>query len=138
MVKWLLDHGANPNTECDSCETPLGFAVVDGPLSVIKLLFENGSDATRGEVLHRLIDRKLPDRIAVANLLVDQGAPVNNIMFQGREERYHQMTFMSIGTPLHRAAGEGFLDFAEVLVQRGADPPQGDPESGEGRTSSDC
>jgi ankyrin repeat protein len=54
-VKWLLDHGANPNarwTHWDADVTPLHLAAAEGHAEVVALLLAGGADATIRDSKH--------------------------------------------------------------------------------------
>lgn len=122
MVHWFLNHGADPNAACEFDQTPLSSAVSRGSFSVIELLFNNGGDASRGELLQSVMRRTTPDQIDVITFLLERGAVVNKIMYQDYAGMYYEMAFAKLGTPLHTAAELGLTDVVALLVERDADP----------------
>ncbi|KAB8356452.1 hypothetical protein FH972_024035 [Carpinus fangiana] len=76
-----LDHGADPDAACDAGVTPLSSAVECGQLSVIRKLLDRVEDASHGYLLHRVVHRTASHRMDVVKLLLDRGAPVNQVMY---------------------------------------------------------
>ena len=97
-------------------------------MATIKLLFAHGGSIEHGQLLHYAVRRNINDRPKVAQLLIDKGAPINDVMYQNHPESYRQMQDFGIGTPLHEAAEEGKLDMVELLIAHGADPMIRDPK----------
>jgi len=101
MTSWFLEHGANPNTQCEVDCTPLSYAVGNAPLSVIELLLNRGGDVRKGQLLQYAVfrDEELEDAIS---LLVERGAPLNATMYQNGPTLMRFFP-MSLGTALHVA-----------------------------------
>ncbi len=102
-------------------EAPLHGAALNGRLSVMKFLLDNGAQID----LRRSSGRWTALAIAcdaghkaVAELLLDRGANPNARLHGG-------------GTVLHSVAAKGYLSILELLLRRGADP---DLKDEEGRT----
>lgn len=130
LMRWFLDHDADPNASCilRDC-TPLSFAVRYAPFSAILALFNRGGTIQRGQLLHYAAQRELSDRLEVLTFLLEKGCSqsINKIMYQDRQEDYLRNMHAGIGTPLQLAAGKGLLDVVKFLVDRGADPLIKDP-----------
>ncbi|KAL8994486.1 MAG: hypothetical protein Q9169_005559 [Polycauliona sp. 2 TL-2023] len=123
LVRWFLDHGADPNAPAREWQvTPLSWAVSDAPLSTIKLLFDHGGSAPRGQLVLHAAERKDPASIAVLQYLVDRGAPTNEWLFETLPE-IHNWSAVNLGnTPLPRAASAGCIENVRFLLANGADP----------------
>lgn len=121
MVGWLLHHGADADGASESGDTALSHAVEYAPLSIINMLLDSVEDASHGYLLHRAIHRPQSDRLDVFKLLLEHGAPVNQVMYQDQVDEYMMMAFANLGAPLHMAAEYGYQDVVALLVQSGAD-----------------
>ncbi|KAK2763316.1 hypothetical protein FQN54_009952 [Arachnomyces sp. PD_36] len=134
LVDWFLDHGADPNERCSFQDcTSLSIAVRDASIAIIKLLFERGGSIERGQLLHYAAQRKGDDRVEVLQFIFAKnptfiGKTVNKIKDEDNPEDYCRNLFSGLGTPLHYAAREGFLDVVQFLLQNGADTQRQDPQ----------
>ena len=70
-VRWLLDHGADPDARTFSYYTSICYAAQYGSLDTIKLLHEQGADPTKGIPLKYAIMRKDDDWKTVIELFLD-------------------------------------------------------------------
>lgn len=122
MVKWLVNHGADPNGCCDWDFTPTSYAVYTGSLEMIDYLFQRGAHPLRGQLLHHAVLRKSTDALEVVRRVVEKGAPINAIKYENDRKTYIEREPFGLGTPLHRAAERGKLDIVYYLLQMGADP----------------
>ncbi|RMZ75455.1 hypothetical protein DV738_g5471, partial [Chaetothyriales sp. CBS 135597] len=134
LTNWFLEHGASPNTTCGLDLTPLSFAVQYGSLATIEAMFKHGGCVEHGQLLHYAVRRDLPDHLRVLELVLskypDPASAVNQVMYQERLRSYYQQRALSLGTPLHEAAGAGGaaarkkdkLATVKLLVERGANP----------------
>ncbi|KGO70384.1 hypothetical protein PITC_014970 [Penicillium italicum] len=120
ITTWLLDHGANPNRRCNIDFTPLSYAVEHASLPIVNLLLNRGGDVTKGQVLHHAVARD-SDAVEVLKLLIDQGAPINGIMYQDHQPSWDMYFFMG-ETPLHKAVFLRKIDVIHYLLEEGADP----------------
>ncbi|PYI32281.1 ankyrin [Aspergillus indologenus CBS 114.80] len=129
LTKWFLDHGANPNQRCNAYRdcTPLSIAFREAEPPTIKLLLDYGASLQHGQVLHYAAMRELDDRLDVLKYLLQEGLPVNDIMYQNCGDEYYFNMYSGIGTPLHYAAARGLLDSARLLIENGASPLVKDP-----------
>lgn len=66
-VRWLLEHGANPNASNDQAETPLDRALYRGGRDAVLLLLAAGSDAKQANL------GRCPD-VALIDLMLAHGA----------------------------------------------------------------
>ncbi|KFY84560.1 hypothetical protein V500_09205 [Pseudogymnoascus sp. VKM F-4518 (FW-2643)] len=123
MALWFVDHGADPNAECDFDFTPLSVAMVSASFATIKLLFDRGGSVEHGQLLHYAARRNIPDRIRTIDFLLSKGAPgMNRLLHQHRPANYLSLESAGLSTPLGMAAREGTLDIARHLLKCGADP----------------
>lgn len=133
MVRWFLDHGADPNAEkigrygYPMGETPLSRSMWNAPFDTIKLLFERGGqDSIKyGSLLWYAVNRELPDRLEVIEYLLQKGAAsdLTRLMYHDRPEAARQADWvLGRQTPLHSAARDGKLDIVKLFVAWGADP----------------
>jgi ankyrin repeat protein len=121
MTAWLLDHGADPNRQCDLDLTPTSCAVYQAPLQLVDYVFSRGADVCHGQLLHHAV---LRDDCAVEMVrrIVEKGAPVNKTKYEDDPNSYAQRWPFGLGTPLHRAAELGNREVVEYLLSVGADP----------------
>ncbi|KAL9017677.1 MAG: hypothetical protein Q9185_005011 [Variospora sp. 1 TL-2023] len=136
LTRWLLDHGADPNTERISLggkmgENPVSLAMWRAPWSTIQLLIERGGPEILrcGHLLWYAIQRMLPDRLEVMEYLLRNGAAadVRTLQFESQPEAAFQADWvLGRGTPLHTTARGGCLDTVKMLIAWGADPTQPD------------
>ncbi|KAK7883404.1 hypothetical protein LTR67_011275 [Exophiala xenobiotica] len=130
-VQFLLSRGADPNAKAKRGETPLhcaawrGYtslarlliakkasadtralelAATQGHIEVMKLLLENGVDPKQSSGLCQAARQNLVEAV---ELLLDAGCEIDKI-----SDGY---------TPLMAAVGEGYVEMAQFLMQRGAD-----------------
>ncbi|KAI4266573.1 MAG: hypothetical protein L6R35_006931 [Caloplaca aegaea] len=132
MLRWFLDHGADPNAEKiinggKMGETPLSKAMWCAPFTAIKLLLKYGGldSIMYGSLIWYAVSRKLPDRLQVLEYLLEKGAAsdLNKLMFHNRPEPARQADWVvGRGTPLHASAQDGDLDVTRLFISWGADP----------------
>ena len=134
LVNLLADRGAELNKVGTEWNSPLMTALVFGFRDAAHVLVERGAKvdnivAAAGLGDLPLCERLLPlsesterhkalalgsllGNLDVVRMLVDAGEDVN---------RYNPDGFHSHGTPLHHAAGGGYMDLVRLLVEHGAD-----------------
>lgn len=119
MTSWFLEHGANPNTQCEVDCTPLSYAVRNAPLSIIELLLEHGGDVQKGQLLQYAVlrEEELED---VISLLVKRGTPLNATMYQDGPTLMRFFP-MSLGTALHISTERGRENAIRILIRLGVD-----------------
>lgn len=118
-----MDHGADPNAECDFDFTPLSVAMTKASFSTIKLLFDRGGSAKHGQLIHYAAQRRGPDRIKILDFILSKGARgMNKLLHQHRPANYLYLKFTGLSTPLGMAAKEGAVDVVRYLLKHGADP----------------
>ncbi|KAJ0414379.1 ankyrin repeat protein [Aspergillus carlsbadensis] len=119
LTLWLLDHGADPNRRCEIDCTPLSYAAQLAPINVINLMLTRGGDVSKGQLLQYAVFRAT-DPSQVLSLLVDQGAPLNGVMYQDGNPLVRFWP-MGLGTALHIAAEFGKMEAIRHLLHLGAD-----------------
>lgn len=113
VIRLLLERGADVDAKARNYwdETPLFSAVRGSYTEAVRLLLDQGADATRinhlGESLLHLNAATWDDK--TAKMLIDAGAPLESTDRQGR-------------TALHLAAHNNKLDVVKTLLAAGADP----------------
>lgn len=95
LTRWLLDHGADPNSErlCwggKMGQTPVSVAMCRATFDTIQLLIERGGPGTFrcGHLLWYAALRRLPDRLEVMEYLLRNGAAadVTSLRYENRPE----------------------------------------------------
>lgn len=106
-VKWLLDHGADPNVPGERGATPLATAALRPSIAVLELLLAYGAELD-ARALYNAIDRRGQGGIPVMRFLLDRGVDVNAPSRQWC-------------TPLHYAVRGADKERIQLLLDRGAD-----------------
>jgi ankyrin repeat protein len=122
MIRWLLDHGADPNSRCNWDFTPASLAMYTASIDTIDYLFQRGADTLYGELLQWAVIRNEPNALDVVRQVVEKGAPIDEIKYANDLKSYNQRKPFGLGTPLHRAAEDGKVDIVKYLLEMGADP----------------
>ena len=91
-------------------------------LDTIKFLFDRGGNFKRGQLLHNAVQRVAPDAIELIRMLLDKGAPINEIQYKNHAPSWRDCCSFGLGTPLHYAAQDGRVEIVSFLLSRGADP----------------
>jgi ankyrin repeat protein len=120
MVVWFLDHGADPNKRCDWDLTPTSYAMSQASLKIILLLFERGADPRCGQLLHHAVLREKDDTVRLVELLVQKGAPIDEIQYENDPQSNLEHQLLGHGTALHSAAEHGKLEVVQALLDLGA------------------
>ena len=102
--------------------TPLSRAVQHASFNTVKLLFEHGGSATRGQLVYFTCLRRTDDpcTLPILRLLVEKGAPVNDLRYEDVPELRFQTVFEIY--PLMCASSRGNVDAVRLLLENGADP----------------
>lgn len=97
-------------------------AMCQALLDTIRLLFDRGGNVERGQLLHNAVQRAAPDAIELIRMLLDKGAPTNEIQYKNHAPSWRDRCSFGLGTPLHYAAQDGRVEPVSFLLSRGADP----------------
>lgn len=124
LVKWFLEHGADPNSHGSKNECPLDTAASGCYLGSVKLLLEHGAKLDDSNALHAVAGSREDDSACIEMMayLLDQGADINALEHQGNPEYRERRKGQAFGTALHRAAQKGKKERVRFLLERGADP----------------
>ncbi|TKA55491.1 hypothetical protein B0A55_12979, partial [Friedmanniomyces simplex] len=117
LLEWFLANGADPNRRCAIDMTPLSTAVQAAPWDILQLMLSSGGSFERGQLLQHAARRK-DDCIKVLQLILDHGAPINNVEFQDDLDSYYQQRALGLGTALHGTACQGKIDVITFLTDR--------------------
>jgi Suppressor of fused protein (SUFU)/Ankyrin repeats (3 copies) len=113
-VRSLIELGADVNERDSNGSTGLCWAVTYGRYDVAKVLLECGADPNLDCPLFRLTSNDVQDRVAMAKLLLDHGADINQpFIVEGMPAR----------NALSGAIDAGLQDLVEFLKSRGARLP---------------
>ena len=109
VVKYLIEFGANVNSESDTGSTPIRSACLESHLDIIKFLVKNGGDIQRPNQVGGTCLINSVQSVPVCEFLLQSGANVN--------AQDH-----SAQTALHYAVNEKELETTKILLRYGADP----------------
>ncbi|KAF2210667.1 hypothetical protein CERZMDRAFT_45144, partial [Cercospora zeae-maydis SCOH1-5] len=116
----LLVQGAEPNASCMMNKTALSTAVRESPFPIIEMLLPHAGQIFPGSLLHMAIFRTLDDRKAVVDYLLQNGAPIDELLHWDNPNAA-ACEFFALGTPLYYAAAAGDVQMVRFLLGRGAD-----------------
>ena len=134
MAFWLLERGADLNKSDYLDITPLSIAVETAAPDLLQELLDHSGDVTRGEVLQYALDRKT-DVVTVLGMLLDNGPPLDAVMYESHHGSLQLNFFFERHTPLCKAAAIGNAEALQLLLERGADPSV---QNSKGRTPLQC
>lgn len=126
LVRWHLQHGADPNIRTRRGYTALDYAGYKYSLEVVKLLVQHGADVTNTTAIHNAVVNSVkfppvnPGRLDIVTYLLECGASINQLEVTGDEYERPPITPYT-GTPLHRAVEGGNPEHVAYLLSRGAD-----------------
>ncbi|KAI4942814.1 hypothetical protein J4E91_009734 [Alternaria rosae] len=123
LLRWFLDHGANPNTKAEkrggsvsqAC-TPLQSAAMLDDDAPLKLLLAYGAEMDPLALFHAISVRGQRNGMATTIALVEHGADVNYVA-------------RLWATPLHHAIKWGAKEKLVYLLENGADSRRGSRSS---------
>ena len=119
QVSWCLSHGADPNLGAYAhVWSALGVAAEFGAdLKIVEMLLDNGVRLNGSDGLQAAAER---GRIDMVELLLDRGAPIDEIGFAGAAGS--EVKRENARSALHLAAEKGHIEIVKLLLERGADP----------------
>ncbi|CBF76145.1 hypothetical protein AN5074.2 [Aspergillus nidulans FGSC A4] len=128
-VRFCLEHGANPNASLvEEHLSALACAVHTGNVELVDLLLAHGA---RLKGSNAIVRAAIDEDLEMVKYLLLRGADIDEVGIKGPPgaEAYGDM-----GSPLHQAAVEGYMEMALFLIEAGADIYLKDPL---GRTAED-
>ncbi|KAI9678754.1 MAG: hypothetical protein M1817_005811 [Caeruleum heppii] len=123
LLKWLLDHGADPNRRGDWGEVALDFAANAATIPVMSLLLDAGAQIKQSNALHAATRR--PDGLPMMDYLLSRGADIDALELQhvpdffDRNEGRNRWG-QSRSTALHQAVRMTDLERIRFLLDKGA------------------
>ncbi|KAL8655654.1 MAG: hypothetical protein Q9210_000764 [Variospora velana] len=123
FTAWLLEHGAEPNSGhlmADSTSA-ITAAAERGRTDFSQLLVEHGATVSGSGALAAAAGNK---HFAMVQWLLDQGADVDEI---GVHDYGDRRKLTHEGTALHKAAANGDVEMAKLLIARGVKLQVKDP-----------
>ncbi|MFU7503057.1 MAG: ankyrin repeat domain-containing protein [Candidatus Tisiphia sp.] len=104
MVKFLLQHQANPNTKDNRQKTPLKSAIYHGHLNIVKLLFDHKA---HDDLTHLLVTAVVNDHNKIVKFLLE-------------EKNANSRNAECNATPLlHVMITKGNIDIVKMLIKHG-------------------
>ena len=121
VVQWLLDHGANSNTQNSDHSTPINFAAMLGRPSIVRMLLDHSAHINNANIAGHtpLHQASIFGFAEIVKLLLQRGADV-----KAQDREY--------STPLHLASSKGRADIVRLLLDHGT--PNVDAEDQDGNT----
>ncbi|KAL9614163.1 MAG: hypothetical protein Q9167_001315 [Letrouitia subvulpina] len=119
LVKWFLNHGANPNASVTGWPSPMNTAAMKASLPIIKLLVLNGGRVSQG-VLQSAAKTSETGRTEVLDFLLSQGAAINEVEYEWDKPTFKTHWARGYGTALHHAAKRGNQELVTFLIGKGA------------------
>jgi ankyrin repeat protein len=116
LLRWLLEHGANPSTmstrahgSCTGPHTPLVEAAEFSDPTVLRLLLAHGAALDPEAMLHAIGRRRQDNGTATMEVLIEHGADVNYVSAR-------------LDSPLCTAIRTNAVEKLKLLLDHGADP----------------
>jgi len=120
FVKFLLDHGVDPNAYCGSPQSAhLIGACTHSPVAVVKLLIKHGAGRKRGAIQAAV----MANRVEVLDALYEHGVGINQRLLLPIESSRDKMMMRRIEseTPLHLAVRYKSKEAATWLLKHRAE-----------------
>ena len=123
MVRFCLDHGADPNLHFTlrNSSALAAAAAFSGSAEIVTLLIEKGNAAVNGS--NALVMAAGNGRTEMVRLLLDYGADINEL---GVHIPYNKRAARRMGTPLHKAVKNKHIQTLAYLLERGANAEKPD------------
>jgi ankyrin repeat protein len=116
LLRWLLEHGANPSTmstrahgSCALPHTPLVDAAELSDPTALRLLLAHGAALDPAAMLHAIGRRRQDNGTATMEVLIEHGADVNYVSAR-------------LPSPLCMAIRRNAVEKLKLLLDHGADP----------------
>lgn len=128
LLRWFLEHGADPNLHGPKNECALDTASNGLHIGAVELLLRHGAKLERSNALHAVAGTRRSadvDCIPMLAYLLDHGAEINALEHKFDPEYFDRIKthpWRASGTALHRAAFRGKMETVKFLLERGADP----------------
>lgn len=140
LVRWLLEHGADPNAPSSMRYSILEIAAYTAATDVVHLLVEHRADTSSSIALHMVVrsssstafqlvarsannrPRSVTECLEIMTCLLDHGVNINQFEpVLGYKTTVPLEYTCFTGTPLHRAVESGEVEIVKLLLRRGAD-----------------
>lgn len=124
LVKWFLEHGADPNIHGAKNECPLDVTAYECNCAVVELLLQHGATIKDSNALHAAAKSREDDSacILMITYLLDHGADINALEDQGSRQYTKRMDNQESGTALHCAVRARKKECVRFLLECGANP----------------
>ncbi|KAL8776564.1 MAG: hypothetical protein Q9213_008221 [Squamulea squamosa] len=122
LLRWFLDHGALANGLPENHGSLIRAACLSASSSaLVSILLAHGADVQGTNALHAATASLHGDDVSLATmtLLLDAGADIHEIEYEGRSNLPRGSIHADWGTALHKAAKEGSVGRALLLIERG-------------------
>ncbi|KAK4692768.1 hypothetical protein P7C71_g4505, partial [Lecanoromycetidae sp. Uapishka_2] len=127
LIRWHLQHGADPKITTRRGYTALDYAGYKYSLEVVKLLVQHGADVSKTTAIHNAVLNPVkispsnPGRLDIVGYLLGCGTNINQLE-PTEDEHERPPTTPYTGTPLHRAVQSKNPENVSYLLSRGANP----------------
>jgi ankyrin repeat protein len=124
MMRWLLEHEADPNVHDENGFCALDTAALTSSTDTILFLLDNGADIRQSFPLHSALERteeNKKDIVPVMTLLLDHGADIDALENQRPVGSFGRVFTFGLGTALYKAVKKKSLEGVKLLLERGAD-----------------
>ncbi|XP_028417232.1 uncharacterized protein LOC114541516 [Dendronephthya gigantea] len=116
IAKYLVDHGADINSQNEEGETVLGIATRNGLLDLVKYFVQYGPKRTFPDDYRSLQSAIQSQSFEIVEYFVKSGANVN-----GNDSDGETVLHYAVSKVLHYAVSKGTLEMVKYLVENGAD-----------------
>jgi ankyrin repeat protein len=123
-LRWLLEHGWNPNLYGRDDIHPLTVAAASFPPSVVKILLDHGVSTRSTQAMHAAASMAAvdPTRFEVLDLLLQYDGDVDEMEVDPKGRKTPRQRTGFTGTPLHHAIKANGIEAVKYLLARGASP----------------
>lgn len=122
LVKWFLQHGADPNMRDGQGISILARAAYSpGPVSILILLITWGAVLNGSGALQAAASGRQINQIEKVSFLLNLGADINEVQLDFNWTLVQSFTPAVYSTALHAATFVGNTELADFLLKKGAD-----------------